>query len=272
MDDFDRFLAEDLDKKGDITSDALFSNEQAQGIIMTKEPCVLAGVQEIMELFKRVGEHPQHHVNDGDYVKANTTILTVQGQVKNILKTERLALNFLGRMSGIATQTKHLVDQCQRINPHVTIAATRKTTPGFRKYEKKAVVLGGGEAHRMGLYDAVMIKDNHLNCVESLEYAIEKVFEKNLRPIEVEVENEQDALQAASYPIDVIMLDNFPPDKAQQIAQKIRENNNNILIEISGGITPNNIEHYAPFADRISLGFLTHSVKNIDFSLTLQLI
>jgi len=269
MHDFDAFLAEDLQKKGDITSDALFTTEQAQASIVSKETCVLAGIEEAMEVFKRVGEHPQPRAQDGDQITASTEVMTIQGVAKNILKAERLALNFLGRMSGIATQTHQLVSICHDINPNVTVAATRKTTPGFRKYEKKAVVLGGGEAHRMGLFDAVMIKDNHLNCVESLEQAITNVLTKNLRPIEVEVEKKEDALRAANFPIDVIMLDNFSPTEARKVAQLIREKNNAILIEISGGITPKNIHLYASFADRISLGFLTHSVKNKDFSLTL---
>ena len=110
MDDIDTYLVEDLQKNGDITSHALFTTEQAQGVVTAKESCVLAGIEEAMEVFKRVGEHPQQLAHDGDSIQANTEILTINGMAKNILQVERLALNFLGRMSGIATQTKQLVD------------------------------------------------------------------------------------------------------------------------------------------------------------------
>lgn len=271
MDDIDRYLYEDLNEKGDITSDALFTDEQATGIIIAKQTCVVAGLEEAKNVFSRCGAQLHEKVNDGDKVEPKTVIATVQGPLRSILKAERLALNFLGRMSGIATVTNDLVNRCQQINPKVTIAATRKTTPGFRSYEKKAVRLGGGEQHRQGLYDAIMIKDNHLKYMDSVADALEKV-EKN-RPnvvIEIEVENEHDALIAASYNIDVIMLDNFTPEEGQKTSQKIREKNPKILIELSGGITPDNISSYAQFADRISLGYLTHSIQNRDFSLELR--
>ena len=171
-------------------------------------------------------------------------------------------------MSGIATETKKLVDICKSINPKVTIAATRKTTPGFRKYEKKAVVIGGGESHRFGLFDAVMIKDNHIKLIGSVDKAITKIKEKvQNKVIEIEVENEKDAMTAARLNVDVIMLDNFDPKTAKDIANSIHKINQNILIEISGGVTSNNISKYASFADRISLGYITHSIKSIDFSL-----
>jgi nicotinate-nucleotide pyrophosphorylase (carboxylating) len=150
----------------------------------------------------------------------------------------------------------------------VTIAATRKTTPGFRIFEKKAIILGGGEPHRYGLYDAVLIKDNHLRIIGSVEEAIKRVKGKvRNKIIEIEVENESDALSAAKMNVDVIMLDNIDPDTGKIITRKIREINPGIIIEASGGITRDNIDKYASFADRISLGYLTHSIKNKDFSL-----
>lgn len=271
MDDFDRFLQEDLNKIGDVTSNALFTTEKGRGNIVAKEPCVVAGIQEAEHLFQKLGLTVKKKVNDGEEIKKNALVLEVTGLVKEILKGERLALNIIGRMSGIATQTKTLVSLCRQRNSHIQILATRKTTPGFRAYEKKAVVLGGGFTHRMGLYDAIMIKDNHLNCVSSLQEAIEKVLQSNIRPIEIEVEHEDDAIIAAGYPIDVIMLDNFSPQNALNTAEKIRRINTSILIEVSGGITPDNILEYVPFADRISLGYLTHTVINKDFSLSLSL-
>jgi len=268
MDEFDRFLREDLGKEGDITSNALFTKHTAHAIIISKEGCIVAGLEEARQVFKKLGATATSLVKDGSVVKKGTTVIEISGLVRSILKGERLALNIIGRMSGIATETKKLVERCHKINPKVMIAATRKTTPGFRIFEKKAIVLGGGEPHRYGLYDAVIIKDNHLKIIGSVEKAIQIVTSKiHDKVIEIEVENESDALSAARMNVDVIMLDNLDPRKGKIIARKIREVNPRILIEVSGGITGDNIEKYASFADRVSLGYLTHSIKNKDFSL-----
>ena len=268
MDDIDRFLQEDLGEEGDITSDSLFTNENAKAHIIAKDECVVSGLEEAKTIFEKTGAQTKLLVNDGDSVKEKTVVAEINGSLRSILKGERLALNFICKMSGIATETKTLVDECKAINPNVTVAATRKTTPGFRKYEKKAVVAGGGESHRYGLYDAVMIKDNHIKAVGSVEEAIKRAKQKvHDKIIEVEVENLKDALVAAKMKVDVIMLDNFEPESGKHVAKKIREANPDIIIEISGGVTPENITNYASFADRISLGYLTHSVKSKDFSL-----
>jgi len=268
MDDIDRYLQEDLGKEGDITSDSLFNNEKAKAHIIAKEKCVVAGLDEAKKVFRKIGAKTKLQVKDGDFIEKRTIVAEISGPVRSILKGERLALNIIGRMSGIATETKKLVDICKAINPNVTVAATRKTTPGFRRYEKKAAVLGGGEAHRFGLYDAVMIKDNHIKLIGSVEEAIKRAKEKvKDKIIEVEVENEEDAITAAKLHVDVIMLDNFDSKSAEKVAGKVRQIDSNVLIEISGGITVENITNYASFADRISLGYLTHSIKSKDFSL-----
>ena len=268
MDDIDKFLKEDLEEEGDVTSNALFNDERTEAKIISKESCIAAGLEEAAIIFKRTGAETKLLVTDGDPIEEKTVVAEIKGPILSILKGERLALNIICRMSGIATETRGLVDICKKINPKVNVAATRKTTPGFRKYEKKAVILGGGEPHRFGLYDAVMIKDNHIKGVGSVEDAIGKA-KQNIRDkiIEVEVENEQDAITAANMNVDVIMLDNFDPKTGSSIAKRVREINGDILIEISGSITPENIVEYASFADRISLGYLTHSVKSVDFSL-----
>ena len=268
MDDIDRFLEEDLGDEGDITSESLFTDEDAKAQIIAKEDCIIAGLEEIRNVFEKTGAKTEFKVKNGDSVKNRTIVALVNGTARSILKGERLAINIIGRMSGIATETRRLVDICRSINPNVSVAATRKTTPGFRKYEKKAVIIGGGESHRFGLYDAVMIKDNHIKLIGSVEKAISKVQDKvKNKIIEVEVENEEDAIIAAKLSVDVIMLDNLDLESGEKIAKKIRQLNQNILIEISGGITLSNISKYASFADRISLGYITHSVKSIDFSL-----
>ena len=268
MDDIDRFLREDLEDKGDITSDSLFTDEISKAHIISKKKCIVAGLGEAKKVFKKTGATTKLFVTDGDMVDEKKVVAEISGPIRSILKGERLALNFICKMSGIATETRKLVDKCRAINPSVNIAATRKTTPSFRKYEKKAVILGGGEPHRYGLFDAVLIKDNHIRVVGSVEDAIKRAKQKvHDKVIEVEVENEKDALVAAEMKVDVIMLDNFTPDVGERVARKIREINRDVLVEISGGVTPDNIVEYASFADRISLGYLTHSVKSIDFSL-----
>ncbi len=268
MDDIDKFLKEDLGVDGDITSDSLFTDEFAEAKIIANQNCIIAGLKKVEIVFEKTGAETELHVNDGDFIKKEAVVAIIKGSARSILKGERLALNILGRMSGIATETKKFVEICKSINPKVTVAATRKTTPGFRKFEKRAVEIGGGESHRFGLYDAVMIKDNHIKLIGSVEEAIKKVKEKvKDKIIEVEVENEEDAIIAAKLNVDVIMLDNFDSKSAEKVAKKIREVNSRILIEISGGVTFDNIGDYASFADRISLGYLTHSIKSKDFSL-----
>jgi nicotinate-nucleotide pyrophosphorylase (carboxylating) len=217
MDDINRFLLEDLNQKGDVTSDALFTNEQVTGNILAKEFCVLAGLEEAKMVFSRLGAKLNENVSDGEHVQPQTIIATVFGSARSILKAERLALNFLGRMSGIATVTNSLVERCKAINPHVTIAATRKTTPGFRSYEKKAVKIGGGEPHRYGLYDAILIKDNHLKIVGSISEALQRVAKVNNHvTIEVEVENQRDALIALSHNVHAIMLIIFHQNRQEK--------------------------------------------------------
>jgi nicotinate-nucleotide pyrophosphorylase (carboxylating) len=268
MDEIGFYLDEDLEKKGDITSNNLFSDETATANIIAKEDCIVAGLEIGSEVFKRTGAKVNLKSKDGDFINDGTVVAVVKGTACSILKGERLVLNIIGRMSGIATETKMLVEKCRKINPKIKIAATRKTTPGFRRYEKKAVEIGGGDAHRYGLFDAILIKDNHIKVVGSVEKTIEKILKsiKN-KEVEIEVEKEEDAILAAKNNIDCIMLDNLDAKIAEKISKKIKNINPNILIEISGGITEYNITDYAQFADRISLGYLTHSVKSKDFSL-----
>jgi len=268
MDIIEFYLNEDLGNEGDITSDSLFTDEKVEAKIIAKDDCVVAGLEEAKQIFQRLGAETEFLAEDGNQIIKNTIACKIKGPARSILKGERLALNIIGRMSGIATETKKIVENCRKINPKIQIAATRKTTPGFRKFEKNAVRMSGGEPHRQGLYDAVMIKDNHIKIVGSIETAIKKVKQKiHDKTIEVEVENEEDALKAAKLDVDVIMLDNFKPEDAKKITEEIRKINSNVMIEISGGITPDNILEYASFADRVSLGYLTHSIKSKDFSL-----
>ncbi len=264
------YLAEDI-KTVDITSEALLSEEKARAIIIAKQDCVVAGLEEAMEIFKYLGLEVKSETEDGKEASKGETILTIEGRAKDILAGERLALNFLARMSGIATETGKLVDKCRNLNPNVEVAATRKTTPGFRAFEKKAVKLGGGEPHRYGLSDAFLIKDNHLKLISSIEEAVKRArsseYASQGKKVEIEVESLDDALNALEAGADIIMLDNVTPKEAKEAYLKIKEINNNVFVEISGGVNPENIVDYAEHADRISLGYLTHSIKAMDFSL-----
>jgi nicotinate-nucleotide pyrophosphorylase (carboxylating) len=271
MNDIELFLKEDLEDIGDITSDALFTSEIAVGEIIVNTSCIIAGLSEAKEIFEKTGATLKPVKKDGEVTDENQIIAEVSGPIKSILKAERLALNFLGRMSGIATITNQIVNECKKINSDIQIAATRKTTPGFRYYEKKAVKIGGGFPHRYGLFDEILIKDNHIKKIGGINKTI-KLIQKNTRnkSIEIEVENEKDAIIAAENKIDIVMLDNFSAKKAKIITEKIKKIYPRIIVEISGRITPENITEYALFADRISLGYLTHSIKNIDYSLELK--
>jgi len=175
------------------------------------------------------------------------------------------------RMSGIATLTDSLVRECRKVNPRVKVAATRKTTPGFREFEKRAVALGGGWPHRMGLYDAILIKDNHIKVAGGVKKALERARRKGRgRKIEIEVETPEQAYAALRSGADIIMLDNFKPGEAVKLAKELKKKRPGVLIELSGGIRPGNIAEYARAGDIISLGWLTHSVKSVDFSMKLE--
>lgn len=262
------YLAEDLGDAGDITSQALIADEKVKAHIIAKEDAIAAGLKVATQIFEKEGLEVNNLVNDGETVIVGKPVMEITGPAKALLKTERLALNFIQRLAGIATITRNLVETCKAINPNIRIAATRKTTPGLRRFEKDAVELGGGIRHREGLYDQILIKDNHLRIVGSVGQAVRRARESGLsKIIEVEVVDAAGAEEAAREMADIIMLDNMEPEQARVIAGRIRAINPGAVIEISGGITPENITDYAEFADVISLGWLTHSVRAIDFSL-----
>lgn len=261
---------------GDITSEATLGNEEAVASIIACQDAVMAGLEEAVRIFEHEGLAAMPRVKDGQPVREGMKVLTIKGSAKALLRSERLALNFITRMSGIATETRALVVACHSVNPDVKISATRKTTPGFRQYEKKAVELGGGLRHREGLYDQILIKDNHLAIAGSITHAIERARDhldntnnQHIK-IEVEVTDLPGAQEAARAGPDIIMLDNMTPAQVELTAAEIRKIDPKIKIEISGGITPDNIAEYAKFADVISLGWLTHSAKSADFHLEIE--
>ena len=253
---------------GDITSDILLGEEVGSARVKAQEDCVLAGMEEAIEVFRELGLNTFPMTRDGERVSRGEDILVVEGSLKKILIGERLALNFLMRMSGIATTTSNVVRECKRLNPAIRIAATRKTTPGFRFFEKKAVILGGGDPHRYRLDDAILIKDNHLRVVGSVTQAITKAKNASFsKKIEVEVETMEQAVEAAKAGADIIMLDNMKAEQVEVAYLAVKKLNDHALVEVSGGMSPETAPKFARHADILSLGWITHSSRAVQFNL-----
>ncbi|MEM3586039.1 MAG: carboxylating nicotinate-nucleotide diphosphorylase [Candidatus Jordarchaeaceae archaeon] len=271
------FLEEDLGFE-DITTNALIPEETtAEAKIVSKREGIIAGIHEAEIFFRSFNINFKPLVRDGDNVTSGQIIAELSGSARKILMAERIVLNIMMRMSGIATETSKLVNLAKKINPKLRIACTRKTTPGFRYFEKKAVTLGGGDTHRFRLDDMVLIKDNHLSIVGSVKEAVKRARLKCSfsKKIEVEVENADQALEAAKAGADIIMFDNMSPEAAKKALELLEMEGlrEKVLIELSGGITPENIEKYAALkVDIISLGYITHSIKALDLSLDFKVV
>jgi nicotinate-nucleotide pyrophosphorylase (carboxylating) len=263
------FLHEDIGA-GDITSDNLIPPDlSAKAEIICKSRfAIVCGLEEASALFDICGCKSEILVKDGSKVVDGTVVMSVSGYARAILKAERTVLNIIMRMSGIATETRRMVN----IAKDVKILATRKTAPGLRYFDKKAVVLGGGGAHRMRLDDMILIKDNHLVLVSDLARCV-RLVKKHVGPsirVECEARTPEEALALVAAEADAVMLDNFTPKQARQTIRQIRRTGlrNKVKIELSGGINQKNIRHYVRAKpDFISLGYITHSFKAIDFSL-----
>jgi len=237
-------------------------------VIVAKQDGVIAGVEEAKALFEHFGVKASVRKRDGEEVKVGDTVIELEGDARAILLVERTALNVMGRMSGIATEVRRLAEKVKAVNPKVRVAGTRKTL--LKPIDKRAILIGGGEPHRFSLSDAILIKDNHLALVP-LEEAIRRAKAFSVyKVVEVEVESLEDAIKAAKAGADVIMLDNMSPEEIAETVEALRREGlrDRVKIEVSGGITPENIGEYAKLdVDVISLGYLTHSVKNFDVSL-----
>ncbi|AIU68988.1 nicotinate-nucleotide pyrophosphorylase [Thermococcus eurythermalis] len=263
-----RFIEEDA-PFGDVTSEAVIpEGTKARAVIIAKQDGVIAGVEEAKALFEHFGVKVSVRKRDGEEVRKGDVILELEGDARAILLVERTALNVMGRMSGIATEVRRLVEKVRAVNSKVRVAGTRKSL--LRPIDKRAILIGGGEPHRFSLSDAILIKDNHLALVP-LEEAIRRAKEFSLyKVVEVEVESLEDALRAVKAGADVVMLDNMTPEEIERTIEALRREGlrERVKIEVSGGITPENIGEYARLdIDVISLGYLTHSVKNFDVSL-----
>ena len=270
----DLALVEDV-SHGDLTSEALIpSGIQGRASILAKAEGVLAGIEVSKRVFFKVDPSLEFRelIKDGTRVKPGDTVATISGEALSILKGERVALNFLSRLSGIATNTARFVAEGEGFR--VKISDTRKTTPGLRQLEKYAVSLGGGQNHRLHLGDGVLIKDNHLSVLHALGMSLKEIVLKAKQntpqdqAVEVEVGTAEEALEAAEAGADIIMLDNVAPDEMHRIRGLIP---GHIKLEASGGINLKNVRAAAQAGvDIISIGALTHSAKALDFSLEFE--
>lgn len=266
----DRAIKEDLGF-GDLTSDNLIAAEQSgQGIITAKEGGIIAGLDIVEMVFNKYDKDIIFTplIVEGERVENGAKIAEINGSVRSILKGERVALNFLQRLSGIATRTHFFVKLVQEFP--VRIVDTRKTTPTLRVLEKYAVKVGGGKNHRMGLYDAVMIKDNHIKAAGSIRAAVKTIRSRvsHTSRVEVEVEDLDGVQEALAVGADIIMLDNM---ETSLMAEAVDCINGRALVEASGGITEQNVIDVARTGvDIISIGALTHHIKSLDISLNLK--
>lgn len=263
-----RALAEDMGS-GDCTTESIFAGEEGRACIVAKDAGILAGLPVAAEVFAQVDSKIffRSTFKDGDRIEAGHHVAMLEGPLTGILMGERVALNFLQRLSGIATATRAAVEKIAGTRAKIT--DTRKTTPGLRLLEKYAVHVGGGVNHRLSLADMVLIKDNHIRGAGSIREAVSRVRRHAGFPlkIEVEVETLEEVQEALECGVDIIMLDNMPLNR---MAEAIRLINGRALVEASGGLTLELLPKVAATGvDLISLGYLTHSSPPLDFSLNL---
>ncbi|MBN1961361.1 MAG: carboxylating nicotinate-nucleotide diphosphorylase [Deltaproteobacteria bacterium] len=264
-------IAEDIGS-GDVTSNAIFKKAQSStAYIINRKSTVVAGLTVAEIIFRYFDQNIQFikKIKDGDLVAANTVLCEITGDIKTILTAERCALNFLMRLCGVANATATAVAALPPFSK-TRIYDTRKTTPGWRRLDKAAVRVGGGENHRMGLFDAVLIKDNHILAAGSLSLAVKQARTQN-KPnmiVEVEIDHLTQLDEAISAQPDIILLDNFSLCDMQKAVSRVA---GRVILEASGGIT---VEQVAAIAntgiDRISMGSLTHSALPIDLSLEIK--
>jgi nicotinate-nucleotide pyrophosphorylase (carboxylating) len=263
-------LAEDLNglpaSQGDITANLIPMQQQLQAEVITREDCVLAGCAWVEETFKQVDPsiHLRWLAKDGDKLTAGSKIFTVQGPARGILTAERTALNFLQTLSATATEVASYV--AELTGTHTKLLDTRKTVPGLRQAQKYAVTCGGGHNHRMGLFDAYLIKENHIMACGSIAAAVTAARQQHASvKVEVEVESIDELSQAIAAGADIVMLDNF---SLPQIRQAVAVNQGQVKLEVSGNVTRESLRELAMTGvDYVSSGALTKHIQAIDLSL-----
>lgn len=270
------FLAEDIGY-GDITTDSIIEpGLNAEAIVTCKEDAVVAGLEEALLLLRLSDCQGKLLIRDGSRVKGPKMILRATGPARQLLRIERTLLNLISHMSGIATATAELVAIAKKEGEgKVRVAATRKTLPGLRFFEKKAVELGGGDTHRLGLDDSILIKDNHLAFTRSPSDSVRKARSKAsfTRKIEIEATTPAEAVQAARAGADIILLDNMKPLLIVETVRRLKKEQlrNHVLLEASGGIGRDNFSFYVKTGvDVISVGAITHSTRSIDVNMKIH--
>jgi nicotinate-nucleotide pyrophosphorylase (carboxylating) len=268
-------LSEDLGY-GDITSEALIDyGRRAKAVLYFKEEGVTAGLEEAAAILTRLGCDVSLLEADGKSVPPGAPLMEAEGLARALLSGERAALNLVGRMAGIATATAAAVSRAREANPGIRVAATRKTAPGLRALDKRAVELGGGDPHRFRLDDCVLIKDNHLNFGLTVREAVERARRcvSFTKKVEVEVRTTEEAVEAAEAGADVIMFDNMPPAEIRDCLSDLdgRGLREGRLFEASGNITSENVVDYAATGvDIVSMGCLTHSARSLNVKLEIE--
>jgi len=265
------FLQEDIGQ-GDITTALIPPDTIVEAEIVAKEDGIIAGIEESIAFLQSQGFQVKPLLSDGEGIKKKIVMLRIVGNARTLLSIERTLLNLLSRMSGIATKTCRLIEKTRKAGYKTRIACTRKVAPGLLYFDKKAVIIGGGDTHRLHLDDMILIKDNHLAIIGDISKAVKKA--KNMmsfsKKVEIEVSSADQALEAAEAGADVIMLDNFSLQKIREAITLLKKKGlrDKVLIEASGGINEQNILDYAATGvDVISLGEITGSVKALDISL-----
>ncbi len=257
----ERWLQEDIGHH-DVNNDV---PGETSGRLVAKESGVCAGLDAARRVFEYVGADVESTVDEGDRIEAGAAVVHVSGPAAEILRAERVAVNIAGHCSGIATMTRNAVDAAREVIPDVDVAATRKTTPGLRGLEKRAVAAGGGDTHRVDLSHMVLVKENHIAEL-GLEGAIERFDDRTsfATKIEVEVEEPENGRRAAEAGADIVLFDNLSPAETRRGVENLPEG---VLSEASGGITLDNVQEYAETGvDVISMGALTHSSATLDYS------
>ena len=269
---FRKLVEEDVGQ-GDITTLLTVpSGTIVEARVLAKELGVIAGIGEAAVFLESFGLQVDSLLTDGSKVKAKTAILKIVGDARTLLSIERTLLNLLSRMSGIATSTHRLVERVRKAGYTTRVACTRKVAPGLSYFDKRAVMIGGGDTHRLHLDDMILVKDNHLAVIGSLGTAVKRVREavSFSKKVEVEVSTIEEALEAAKANVDIVMLDNFTPDHAKKTIELLKKKGlrKKVLLESSGGITEKNILAFAAVGvDIISMGEMTASAKALDMSL-----
>ena len=271
-----KFIDEDV-RSGDITTELTVPEDTtALATIYAKERSVLAGIKEVAAIAEFSGLEYDVLAFEGNWVDPQTPVMRLKGSARTLLTIERVCLNIVQRMSGIATKVYNMVSVAREGNPKVKVAATRKTTPGFRFFEKRAVVVGGGDPHRYALDDMVLIKNNHITAAGGVRAAVTAAREgvSFSKKISCEARTLQEAQEAIDAGADIVLLDNFKPKDVGGVVEVLKSKGlrDKIILEISGGVNEKNAKAYAASGvDVLSSGALTHSYKSSDFNMLLSL-